>query len=157
MELKSVLTIASFLFFAEVVSESGLLRILAEYLQDNISSPKLLVMAIMLITSIIAGIFSAGPAAAAMMPIIVELCNGPLNAQSDWIAVAYAASICAGSSLFMWSATAGFILSGKVNKAEIVDAEERKIAWGIGDYLKYGIVNYVVQITIAMVAIVFVL
>ena len=54
MELKSVLTIASFLFLAEVVSESGLLRILAEYLQDNISSPKLLVMAIMLITSIIA-------------------------------------------------------------------------------------------------------
>ncbi len=40
-------------------------------------------MAIMIITSIIAGIFSAGPAAAAMMPIIVELCDGPLNAQSD--------------------------------------------------------------------------
>ena len=137
MELKSVLTIASFLFLAEVVSESGLLRILAEYLQDNISSPKLLVMAIMLITSIIAGIFSAGPAAAAMMPIIVELCNGPLNAQSDWIAVAYAASICAGSSLFMWSATAGFILSGKVNKAGIVDAGEQKIAWGKGENLKY--------------------
>ena len=113
----------------------------------------MLVMAIMFITSIIAGIFSAGPAAAAMMPIIVELCNGPLNAQSDWIAVAYAASICAGSSLFMWSATAGFILSGKVNKAGIVDGGEQKITWGIREYLKYGIVNYVVQITIAMVAI----
>lgn len=157
MELKSVLTIASFLFFAEVVSESGLLRILAEYLQDNISNPKLLVMAIMLITSIIAGIFSAGPAAAAMMPIIVELCNGPLNAQSDWIAVAYAASICAGSSLFMWSATAGFILSGKVNKAGIVDGGEQRITWGIREYLKYGIVNYFVQIAIAMAAIVYVL
>ena len=35
--------------------------------------------------------------------------------------------------------------------------ENKKLLGGIGEYLKYGIVNYVVQITIAMVAIVFVL
>ena len=95
MDLKFVLTIASFLFFAEVVSETGILGMVAAYLQANIANPKLLVMAIMLITSVVAGIFSAGPAAAAMMPIIIQLCNGPLSAQSDWIAVAYAAAICA--------------------------------------------------------------
>lgn len=76
---------------------------------------------------IVSGIFSAGPAAAAMMPVIVNICHGPLAAQSDWIAVAYAAAICAGSSLFMWSATAGFILSGKVNGAGIEDEEKQKI------------------------------
>lgn len=93
------------------VSQTGILNLLANLLQQRIADPKLLVMAIMVITSLVAGIFSAGPAAAAMMPVIVELCHGPLSFQSDWIAVAYAASICAGSSLFMWSATAGFILS----------------------------------------------
>ncbi len=152
MDLKSVLTIASFLFFAEVVSETGVLSMIALYLQENISNPKVLVMVIMLITSAVAGIFSAGPAAAAMMPIIVQICHGPLSSQADWIAVAYAASICAGSSLFMWSATAGFILSGKVNTAGITETSGKKVSWGVGHYLKYGIVNYVIQISIALLA-----
>lgn len=151
MDLKSVLTIASFLFFAEIISQTGILEMLAAYMQNNIESPKLLVMAIMVITSLVAGIFSAGPAAAAMMPIIVQLCNGPLNTQSDWIAVAYAAAICAGSSLFMWSATAGFILSGKVNVAGIEEGSGAKIPWGIGQYMKYGILNYLIQLGIALV------
>lgn len=57
----------------------------------------------------------------------------------------------------MWFAMAGLILSGKVNKAGIVDAGEYKIAWGKGEYLNDGIVNYVVKNTIATVTIVFVL
>lgn len=150
MDLKSVLTIASFLFFAQVISQTGLLNIVAAYLQSHIDNPKLLVMAIMVITSIVSGIFSAGPAAAAMMPVIVEICKGPLGAQSDWIAVAYAAAICAGSSLFMWSATAGFILSGKVNSAEIEEEGGKKVSWGVAQYLKYGLANYAIQLTIAL-------
>lgn len=157
MDLKSVLTIASFLFFAEVVSQTGILSLIAEYLQTNISDPKLLVIAIMLITSLVAGIFSAGPAAAAMMPVIVEICKGPFCTQADWIAVAYAAAICAGSSLFMWSATAGFILSGKVNAAGMEDERGKKVSWGVGQYLKYGFANYAIQLTIALVVITIVL
>lgn len=157
MDLKSVLTIASFLFFAQVISQTGLLNLMAAYLQNNISNPKLLVMAIMLITSLVAGVFSAGPAAAAMMPVIVEICKGPLSTQSDWIAVAYAAAICAGSSLFMWSATAGFILSGKVNSAGIEEEGGENIPWGVGQYLKYGFINYAIQLSIALVVIAVVL
>lgn len=150
IDLKSVLTIASFLFFAQVVSQTGLLNLVAQYLQNNISNPKLLVMAIMVITSVVAGVFSAGPAAAAMMPVIVEICKGPLGAQSDWIAVAYAAAICAGSSLFMWSATAGFILSEKVGAAGIEEEGGKKVSWGVSQYLKYGFINYAIQLSIAL-------
>lgn len=151
-DLKSVLTIASFLFFAQVISQTGVLNLIAAYLQSSIHNPKLLVMAIMVITSVVAGVFSTGPAAAAMMPIIIQVCNGPLNAYSDWIAVAYAAAICAGSSLFMWSATAGFILSGKVNDASIQEESGKSISWGVGQYMKFGFVNYVIQISIALIA-----
>lgn len=157
IDMKSVLTIASFLFFAQVISQTGLLNMLAEFLQTNISDPKLLVMTIMIITSVVAGIFSAGPAAAAMMPVIIELCNGPLNAQSNWIAVAYAAAICAGSSLFMWSATAGFILSNKVNSANIEEESGEKITWGVAQYMKYGFINYLIQLSIALITIFIVL
>lgn len=157
MDLKSVLTIASFLFFAQAISQTGLLNLVATYLQTNIHNPKLLVMAIMVITSLVAGVFSAGPAAAAMMPVIVEICKGPLGAQADWIAVAYAAAICAGSSLFMWSATAGFILSGKVNNAGIEENNGQKISWGVLQYLKYGFINYGIQMAIALAVIAVVL
>ena len=157
MDLKSVLTIASFLFFAEVISQTGVLSMLALFLQNNIADTKLLIMAIMVITSLVAGICSAGPAAAAMMPVVVNLCNGPMGAQADWIAVAYAASICAGSSLFMWSATAGFVLSGKINSAGIEDERGKRMLWGVGQYLKYGVVNYLVQLSIALLVMYFVL
>lgn len=152
VDLKPLLTIASFLFFAAVISKTGVLELLAAFLQRNIRDPKLLVMALMLITSVVAGVFSAGPAAAAMMPVIAELCNGPLSSQSDWIAVLYAAAICAGSSMFMWSATAGFILSGKVNEASLTEKDGISISWGAKQYLKYGVVNYTLQISIALVA-----
>lgn len=157
VDFKSVFMIASFLFFAQVISQTGLLNNLALYLQLNINDSKMLIMVVMIITSLVAGAFSAGPAAAAMMPIIVEICNGSFSMQSDWIAVAYASAICAGSSLFMWSATAGFILSGKVNDANIEDIHMCDIKWGVGQYLKYGIVNYIVQLSIALVVVYLVL
>lgn len=153
VDMKSVLTISSFIFLATVVSASGILVELASVLQSNIKDPKLLLIVVMIITSLISGLVSAGPAAAAMLPIIVNLCNTTLSAQSDWVAIAYAASICAGSSLFLWSATAGFILSNKIDGAGIV-AENGKVKWGIKEYLKYGFVNYFVQLLIAVVWIV---
>lgn len=150
MDLRSVLTIASFLFVAAVVGQTGLLELLAAFLYAHIHNPKLLVLALMLITSVVSGIFSAGPATAAMMPVIIELCNGPLRTQADWVAVAYAAAICSGSSAFIWSASAGLILSGKVNDAAITEVNGKSISWGVGHYLKYGILNYLIQISIAL-------
>lgn len=154
MYLESLLTIASFLFIATVVSQTGVLGLLAAFLQANIHEPKLLVIALMLITSAVAGIFSAGPSTAAMMPVIIELCNGPLREQADWIAVAYAAAICSGSSMFMWFATAGFIFSGKVDGASLTEEGGEPILWGVGQYLKF---NYIIQISIALLTMLFLL
>lgn len=156
VDMKSVLTIASFLFLATVVNATGLLTVFAQYLQAHITNPKTLLMVIMVITSIVSGLVSAGPAAAAMLPVIVNLCNTTLAAYTHWVAIAYAASICAGSSMFMWSATAGFILSGKI-EAEAMECEGKKVIWGIPQYLSYGIVNYLVQMAIAVGWIAFVI
>lgn len=152
VDMKSVLTISSFLFLATVISETGFLSKIALVFEESIPNPKLLLIVIMLMTSMISGLVSAGPAATAMMPLIVKLCNTTLASHSGWVAIAYAASICAGSSLFLWSATAGFILSGKINSAEI-ECNGRKQTWGVKDYLKYGLINYVIQMSIAVVCI----
>lgn len=150
IDMKSVLTIASFLLLASVVSTSGFLSQVAALLETNISDPKFLLVAVMLITSLISGLVSAGPATAAMMPVIINLCSTSLSGQSEWVAIAYAASICAGSSLFLWSATAGFILSGKIDSAEL-ESNGSKYLWGIKQYFRYGLLNYAVQMIIAVV------
>ena len=156
LDFKSVLTISAFLFMAGVISKTGWLTDMANVLQENITDPKILLIAIMLITSIVSGVFSAGPAAAAMMPVIAGLCNTTLSAQTHWVAIAYAASICAGSSLFMWSATAGFILSDKIEKAKLTESGQ-SIPWGIVNYFRYGIVNYCAQMAIAIAAMIIIL
>lgn len=150
IDFKPVLTIASFLFLAGVISQTGILTDLANILQSEIHSPTLLLIFIMLLTSLVAGLFGAGPAASAMMPVIIYLCNGAFQSQSDWVAIAFASSICAGSSLFMWSATAGFILSKNVNEANLTDSYNKKLVWYITNYLKYGVQNYIIQISISI-------
>lgn len=158
IDFKPILTISSFLYLAEVVSSIGILNDIASYLQMNIVNQKYLMIVIMLITSLVSGLFGAGPATSAMMPVIINLCSKTFVLQADWVAIAYAASICAGSSLFMWSATAGFILSKEINSANILDEENsKKINWNIIDYLKYGIKNYIIQIVVAIIIIWFVL
>ena len=145
--INGILTIASFLFLASVVSATGWLSQIAGFLEGNISDPLVLLMLIMLITSLMSGLFSAGPAAAAMMPVIVNLCNGTFSSQSHWVAIAYAASICAGSSLFLWSATAGFVVSNKIDESSL------GYRYGITQYFKFGILNYLIQISIALISI----
>lgn len=154
VDFKPVLTISSFLFLAEIVSNTGILNNIALYLQTNITNSKYLLIIIMVITSIVSGIFGAGPAASAMMPVIINLCSTTFASQSDWVAIAYAASICAGSSLFMWSATAGFILSKEINSANLIDKDNnKKMAWNITDYFKYGFQNCFIQLIIAIIEI----
>lgn len=157
VDFKPVLTISSFLFLAGVVSSTGILNDFANYLHVSITNPKILLIVIMIITSIVSGIFGAGPATSAMMPVIINLCSSTFLNQSDWVAIAYAASICAGSSLFMWSATAGFVLSKKINEADLVDENNNKLTWNIGNYFKYGIQNYFIQIIVAILIIYFII
>lgn len=154
VDFKPVLTISSFLFLAEIVSNTGILNNIALYLQTNITNSKYLLIIIMVITSIVSGIFGAGPAASAMMPVIINLCSTTFASQSDWVAIAYAASICAGSSLFMWSATAGFILSKEINSANLIDKDnDKKMTWNITNYFKYGLQNYFIQLIISIIVI----
>lgn len=158
IDFKPILTLSSFLFLSGVVSGTGILNSIALYFQNNITNSKHLLLIIMLITSIVSGLFGAGPAASAMMPVIVNLCLTTFSSQSDWVAIAYAASICAGSSMFMWSATAGIILSKEINSADLIDNDNTKnISWNMGDYLKYGIQNYIIQLIFAIIVICLVL
>jgi Na+/H+ antiporter NhaD/arsenite permease-like protein len=148
--MESMIRLAAFLFIAALAKGSGILEIIAEALQRRIDEPLLLLCSIMVLTALLSGVFSAGPTAAAMIPVFQQLAEGPLQAQQQWLAIGFAAFICAGSSLFLWSATAGFLLLDKVKTAKLTDRTGRQLEWGVMPYFKYGLLHFLVQISVAL-------
>ena len=148
--MESMIRLAAFLFIAALAKGSGILEIIAEALQRRIDEPLMLLCSIMVLTALLSGVFSAGPTAAAMIPVFQQLAEGPLQAQQQWLAIGFAASICAGSSLFLWSATAGFLLLDKVKTAKLTDRTGRQLKWGVMPYIKYGLLHFLVQISVAL-------
>lgn len=148
-DLKPFLLIGSFLLVAGVINDTGLLTDIANMLVENITDPNQLLLTVMVMTALLTGVISAGPSAAAMMPVIQSLAQGPFADQADWLAIAFAASVCAGSSLFYWSATAGFMLADQVAKADLKDGYT-PLSWGLKYYLKYGLMHFVIQLTIGI-------
>lgn len=66
------------------------------------------------------------------------------------MSISYVTAICAGNSLFIWSTTAGLILSDKVTRTGIEVEAGQKVVWDAGQYFKYRIFNYLVQISIVL-------
>ena len=150
-DMEPMIRLASFLFIAALAKDSGILGVFAEKLQWHIREPLLLLCSIMGLTALLSGLLSAGPAAAAMMPVIQYLAEGPLQPHQRWLAIGFAGSICAGSSLFLWSATAGFLLLDRVHKANLKDKDGKRLSWGVGNYFKYGLFHFVIQLLVTVV------
>lgn len=149
--LKPVFLIASFLFLAGLAKEWGIPKYISILIISNIKDPRFLLLIFMITTAVLTGLFGAGPTAAAMIPIVNNLANGPFEANSEWLAIAFAASICAGSSLFIWSATAGFLLSQKVDESKLMNENGSKLKFGIKEYFLYGLVHFIIQLIIAII------
>jgi Na+/H+ antiporter NhaD/arsenite permease-like protein len=141
-DLSTTASLAVVLAVAALATATGWLHDLSRLLSANVKDPFALLLVIMGVTMLVAGLAQAGPAAAAMLPIVTELANGPLKAYgAPWVYTAFAAAICAGSSLFLWSATSGLLLRDQASKAGRI--------WDIADYLPYGIAFATIQILIA--------
>ena len=136
-DLRTTVFMAITLAGAAIAAATGVLDLLAGVLSNTIDNPILLLFAVMFATMVAAAVFQAGPAAAAMLPLVAVLASGPLKQYGDWVYVAFAGSICAGSSTFVFSATSGPALMGEAQKAGI--------RWGVSEYLPYGIAAASVQ------------
>ena len=151
-DLIPVFAIGSFLFIASLAQDAGLLERTAGFLQANVEDPRMLLLAVMGLTAVLTGLFSAGPTAAALLPVLMNLTGpgGALAGYGDQVAVAFAASICAGSSLFVWSATAGFVLMDKFKTAGLKDSEGAPLKSGIVPYLRLGVAHFLIQLSLAV-------
>jgi Na+/H+ antiporter NhaD/arsenite permease-like protein len=148
--LASVLIIGPFLLLATVAQELGLLDMVAKQVLLLKDYPTVLLIVMMMVTAILTGIFSAGPTAAAMMPVVLKVAAEVFPNQSHWLAVAFAASICAGSSLLITSASAGPILMEKVAGANLMTSEGKQLILGFANYARYGFLHFVIQLVVGI-------
>lgn len=149
-DLQTFCSMALVLAIGAVAGATGVLHLIANALATNITQPIVLLVVVMILTMIIAGLTQAGPAAAALLPVISQLANGPLREYGSALYVCFAAAICAGSSLFLWSATSGLALSGEASKLQY--------RWGASTYLRYGVLVATFQLvaSITWAALIFV-
>jgi Na+/H+ antiporter NhaD/arsenite permease-like protein len=149
-DLSTIVVMAAILLIAALATVSGGVGAAAAALVEAVPGGGLwLLIALMILVAIAAGLFSAGPATAAVLPVFVTLSRGPLAENEDLLGVAFAASICAGSSMFMHSATAGMALRGEAQKAGFNDASGRT-TWDWANHVQWGVVTSLSQLALSI-------
>lgn len=157
--LEPAVRIGAFLGLASWISTTGAIDAVATLLQGHVTSPLPLLILLMLAVTAITAVVSAGPSAAVMLPLAQTLVapGGPLEGRGDLMAIAFAAAICAGSSMFLTSATAGLYMQAKVAAAGLRDDTGRPLQLSFPEYVPYGALNAAIQLVIgiAIVAVIF--
>jgi Na+/H+ antiporter NhaD/arsenite permease-like protein len=148
--LEAVLVIGPFLLLATVAQQLGFLDVIAKLILLLKDYPTLLLIAMMIVTAVLTGFFSAGPTAAAMMPVVIKVAAEVFPDQTHWLAIAFAASICAGSSLFITSASAGPLFMKKIADASLTTTEGKPLTLGFGSYARYGVLHFAIQLLVGI-------
>jgi Na+/H+ antiporter NhaD/arsenite permease-like protein len=137
---KNASTFLYYLFlFVIVVSiqKTGILTQLADYLMNFKDNKQLMLFLFITATTIVTGIVSAGPSTVAMFPIVQVI--SPLYPEHMVISC-FVLSICAGSSLFLTSATAGPLMSRLTEQYNVI-ANGQKYSYTFRDYLLPGFIG----------------
>ena len=112
--LDSLVFISTLFILSSVLEKSGVLDSIVKYIisftSDNVF---LILLAVLFSAFIIATFLSAGPAAATLLPICLQL--NPIVG-SNLVYAALALGILAGSSMLPWSATGGPIMLSEVGR-----------------------------------------
>lgn len=112
--IDSLIFISALFIISGVLKDFGILTTIVTFILSFTGTNKILILlSILFCAFIISTFLSAGPAAATILPMCAELI--PLIG-SNFIFVALALGILAGSSMLPWSATGGPIMLAEVNR-----------------------------------------
>lgn len=119
------------------IEQTGILAIIAQYLLTFKQEPALMLLVFVTVTTMVTGIVSAGPSTIAMMPIVQKISGlYPPN----MVITCFILSICAGSSLFLTSATAGPLMT-RLSDEHAISVSGHKMVYTFKDYLLPGFVG----------------
>ena len=137
---KNASTFLFYLFLFVIVAsiqKTGILNQLADYLMTFKENKQLMLILFITATTIVTGVVSAGPSTIAMFPIVQII--SPIY-PNHMVVTCFVLSICAGSSLFLTSATAGPLMSRLTDQYNVV-ADTQKYSYTFRDYLLPGFIG----------------
>ena len=151
-DLTVVVRLAAILAVGATLTSTGAVDDIARMLTREVHDPALLVLAVMGVTTITSGLVDASAAAAGLLPLVLRLtaAGAPLADLRPITVIAYAAAICAGSSLWTTSATAGQFIERELDEAGLSDpATGERVRFNWGRYVPFGVLNAVTQFVVA--------
>jgi len=127
--------ISLFIIIASI-QQTEVLLIIAEHLL-LIKNPTLLIIVFSFIVVVVTGIVSAGPSTVVFFPVSMAIQS---YYPDNMVITCFCLSICAGSSLFLSSATAGPLLT-RVTETADISLENEKFLLSFKNYLVPGIIG----------------
>lgn len=119
------------------IQSTPLLDIIANWIKSSSSNPQILIILFSATTMIVTAFVSAGPATVALLPVAIGFIG---DYPENMIITCFALSICAGSSFFTFSATAGPLVQSLTEEHEL-KVNGRPMSFGSKEYFIPGIIG----------------
>ena len=147
VDVEAVLFLLALFLMVGVVRETGLFAQLAAALQAVPLPPEGQLVLFLVVSALVTGLFSAGPAMAALLEVADVLAR---QFPADAVYVGLALAVCAGSSLFLTAATAGPLMQSLTERAALRGVDGRALQFGFREYLGVGLLGFAVILAVAV-------
>jgi Na+/H+ antiporter NhaD/arsenite permease-like protein len=147
VDIEAALFLLALFIMVGAVSESGVFATAGRALASLPVAPSLRLALFLVLAAVVTGLFSAGPAMAALLEVARVLAREHSPAT---VYVGLALSVCAGSSLFLTAATAGPLCQSLVERARLRDLEGRPVRFAFVEFLPIGALGFTVILAVGL-------
>jgi Na+/H+ antiporter NhaD/arsenite permease-like protein len=147
VDVEALLFLLGLFVMVGVVRELGMFSALAQWLQGVPLSPVAQLLLFLVVAALVTGLFSAGPAMAALLEVAEQLAR---QFPPDTVYIGLALSVCAGSSLFLTAATAGPLMQTLAERARLQGAYCEYLQFGFREYLRIGLLGFGVTLAVGL-------
>lgn len=138
-EIDASIFIFYFSLFAVIatIQSTPFLNMIAEWVSSQKDDPLLLIIIFSTTTTLVTAIVSAGPSTVVLLPVALQIAD---SYPPNMVIACFALSICAGSSIFSFSATAGPLVQSLSEKYKLT-VEGKPLSFGFKEYLLPGLLG----------------
>ncbi len=133
------------------IQNTALLPSIAQWVITQSDDPKTLLLLFSSVTVVVTALVSAGPSTVFLLPVALDLAD---QYPPNMVVACFAMSICAGSSFFTFSATAGPLVQSLSERYSLT-VEGAPLSFGFKEYLLPGIIGSGVIYLVTVIYILF--
>ena len=147
VDMETTLFLLALFVMVAAVKKSGVFLVVAHALISLPLSAPLQLVAFLIGSAVLTGLFSAGPSMAALLEVAALLAE---RFEPSAVYVGLALAVCAGSSLFLTAATSGPLSQTLTERAGLVDPDGVPLRFGFLQFLPMGLVGFAVILSVAV-------